>query len=210
MKSAVNFIPKNYRLPVGAVGFLVAATLVSRLFSDTPETTVFQVETAAVAPTEQEQDQQVINDPYESCRLTLNSALIRYSTAKTETDGVITQGRAQDWRRWANERAQKNGSSEIQELRGAFAALSARIDSDHTTKTEMVGGQELPIDLLTIDGTVGEYRDLEGSRLDVATALVTATTTPYESVPTMELKTASTAFLDATGCLLGMEVINVE
>lgn len=209
MKSAIEFIPSKYRWPAYALGGMVMIGLVGRLFADVPTTEVYEVENASIATTE-EPEPLPIADPYESCRLAMNSALVRYSNAVAETQGTVTQGRAQDWRRWARERAMANGTSEVQELRAAFSALTARLDADHLTQLETVGGELLPIDLLIIDGSAGEYRDLELARQDVATALITAQTTPYESVSTGELKAAAMEFLDASGCLNGMEVVNAE
>jgi hypothetical protein len=63
---------------------------------------------------------------------------------------------------------------------------------------------------MLIDGKVGAYRDIEGSRQDVAIALATAVSDSHESVSTAALNSSATEFLDASGCLLGLEVINAE
>lgn len=205
----LSSIPSPARVPLAIVAVLILGGLVGRILSDTPQVEEFEVQTVAASLTP-EPEPETVADPYQVCQEALNAALITLQNAQTETAANTAVGRAQDWRRWARERAQTNGTSEVQELRAAFAAITAQLDDRHLTTTQTVGAEEVSSDVMTIDGQVGGYRDLEGSRLDIAMALTTAQNTPYESTATTELRNAATGFLDASGCLVGMEVVSAE
>jgi len=202
----INAIPSRARVPLAIGGGLLLIGIVTRAVSDVPQVEVFDVQTAALNTAEPEP----VSDPYQVCQQNLNAALLNLQTAQTDIAGDAAAGRAQDWRRWARDRAQTNGTSEVQELRAAFSAISSRLDQAHLTTAQTIGAESVSSDVMDINATVGAYRDLEGSRLDIAMALATAQTAPYESVNTTELRNAAIAFLDTSGCLVGMEVLDVE
>jgi len=207
MKSTLN-IPTRARVPIAIGGGLLLIGIVTRAVSDIPQVEVFEVQTAALDTAAPEPEP--VSNPYQVCQQNLNAALLNLQTAQTDIAGDAAAGRAQDWRRWARERAQTNGTSEVQELRAAFSAISSQLDQSHLTTAQTIGAETVSSDVMDIDATVGDYRDLEGSRLDIALALTTAQTAPYESVSTSELRNAAMSFLDASGCLVGMEVLDVE
>ena len=205
----LNQIHPRARVPLVIGGGALLLGIGSRILSPAPVTETFEIQTAAVEDaiaTEPE----TISDPYAECQQRLNAALIALQSEQDALNGPVAAGRGQDWRRWARERAQSNGSSEVQELRAAFSAITAQIDQRHLTTAQTVGGQVVSSDTMDIGGNVGAWRDLEGSRLDIALALATAQTTPYESTNTTALRNAAGAFADASGCLVGMEVVNVD
>jgi len=204
----INAIPSRARVPLAIGGGLLLIGIVTRAVSDVPQVEVFEVQQSSVDTAAPETEP--ISDPYQVCQQNLNAALLNLQTAQTDIAGDAAAGRAQDWRRWARERAQTNGTSEVQELRAAFSAISTQLDQSHLTTAQTVGSEQVSSDVMDIDATVGAYRDLEGSRLDIAMALTTAQTAPYESVTTSELRNAAIAFLDTSGCLVGMEVLDAE
>lgn len=201
-------IPPRARVPLAIGGGVLVLGIGSRLLSPAPVVETFEVvqQNATEATTEPE----TVSDPYAECQQQLNAALITLQTEQDALNADAAVGRAQDWRRWARERAATNGTDETQELRAAFAAISAQIDQRHLTRAQTVSGQDVSSDVLDFGASVGQWRDLEGARRDIAIALVSAQTTPYESGNTTALRNAATTFLDASGCLIGMEVINAD
>lgn len=202
-------IPENWRVPIAGVLILGGFWFISKVLTDSPQVETFEVQTAAVVAPEAEEVADII-DPYQACQQELNAALLTLQNAQSEVNENATAGRAQDWRNWARGEAERQGTSETQILMAAYASITAKLDAEHLTIPQQVGEEAIALDSMPIDRSIGDYRDLEGSRRDIAQALTTQQTAPYETAQTTELRRAAQNFLDTSGCLLGMEVINVD
>lgn len=207
MKSAISLIPSKYRWPAYALGALVLVGLVGRLFADVPQTELYEVESASLNTTE-EAEPLPIADRYAACQQSLNASLLALQQEQAAVAAVVTTGRSQDWRAWARQKSVETGEGELQLLRGAFAALTQRINGMTITQVATAAGESVPMPSMTINGDVGNWRDLEGARADVAMAIAASLgQVSYESADTSGLNSAAMAFLDSSACLIGMEIL---